>query len=363
MEKINLIVVENDEMYLNAFKNYIINNYSGRFNIICYTDISILNENINKMKNKDVLLIDEELFEQINDLSTIKTVLILTNGNFEECEGYKTINKFQAISNICEEIINSFNSISREHKKIEKIVKKGDAKTRIITVYSPVGGSGKTSVATTLSVCLAERNMKVLYLNFEDIQSTSTYFNENKLKSFSELIYYIKEENENFREKFFEIVNVDNDTGVNFLESTDNILDIEDINQNDIKWFIEKILEFKYFDYVIIDTSSKFNSVYKMIMDCSEMIICPFLYEETSIKKLEIFLSNIDFIDKIVFLLNKINPNINNIDFPECLEKAEKEIRKIIELDESMIYSLETNCLNSNIIKSKISQLIDELDF
>ena len=183
MAKINLIVLDSDEMYLNAFKNYITNNYSGRFNIICYTDISILNENISKMKNKDVLLINEELFEQINAFSNIGTVLILTNGNIEGYEGYKTINKYQAISNICEEIINSFNNINKEHKKIEKIVKRGDAKTSIVTVYSPVGGSGKTSVATTLSVCLTERNMKVLYLNFEDIQSTSVYFDENKLKS------------------------------------------------------------------------------------------------------------------------------------------------------------------------------------
>lgn len=362
MAKINLIVLDSDEMYLNAFKNYIINNYSEKFNIICYTNSSILFENINKIKNKDILLINEEFFEKEITSLNISVVLILSGNNVKEYEEYKVINKFQAISNICEEVINSFNVTNTSHKKIEKIVK-NDAKTRIITIYSPVGGSGKTSIAINLAVCLSERKMKVLYLNFEDIQSTTIYFNEDKLKSFSELIYYIKEKNENFREKFFEIVSVDEcNELLYFLESTDNILDIEDMNQKDIKWFIEKILEFQYFDYVIIDTSSKFNSVYKMIMDCSEFIICPFLNENISIKKLEIFLLNVDFIEKIIFVLNKINPNVSHIEVPKCLADEEKGIKKIIELDNNLIYSKEINCLDSYIMRNRILELIDDLN-
>ncbi|QGS68934.1 AAA family ATPase [Oceanobacillus sp. 143] len=52
--------------------------------------------------------------------------------------------------------------------------------TKVLSVYSPVGGAGKTTIAVNLSKQLALNNAKVFYLNLELINTTSLYFSSSE---------------------------------------------------------------------------------------------------------------------------------------------------------------------------------------
>ena len=63
---------------------------------------------------------------------------------------------------------------------------------RVIAVYSPIGGSGKSTIAAGLSVQCARRGMKVLYLNFERASCTSAFFNPGQGVNLSRVMLSIK---------------------------------------------------------------------------------------------------------------------------------------------------------------------------
>ncbi|MFP3489035.1 hypothetical protein R0K20_15640, partial [Staphylococcus sp. SIMBA_130] len=67
-------------------------------------------------------------------------------------------------------------------------------KTKVITVYSPIGGCGKTAIATNLSKQLALNHAKVFYLNLELLNTTRLYFTSAEDNPSLQIFYYVKAE-------------------------------------------------------------------------------------------------------------------------------------------------------------------------
>jgi MinD-like ATPase involved in chromosome partitioning or flagellar assembly len=62
----------------------------------------------------------------------------------------------------------------------------------VISVVSPAGGTGKSSIAAGCSILCAGRGMRAFYMDLEDIPSTEMFFHGDSRQSFSNVIYQLK---------------------------------------------------------------------------------------------------------------------------------------------------------------------------
>ena len=359
MNKIGLIIVDHDENYLSYLNNYLSSISKGKFEINCFTDKDTFISQINNIKKKDVLIINTEMYDEVIETLGISSVLFLDESNdITEYEDNRVLHKFRDVKNIQERAVKAY--LEGNPKKVKKVYAK-NTETQIITVYSPVGGCGKSLLAATLSNALAEEGKKVLYLNLEDIQSTSLYFSGKGNIGFSDIILDVKDKSDNFINKLITGSAVDSSTNVSYLNPTENILDIEDINEEDIKWLLEAILKANKYSYVIIDTVSKFNSVYSVVLNSSHYVITPILCDENSKKKLEKFVLDVGAIDKYHFVYNMYDGTFE-LEIPECLYNLDKEVAVVINEDRSLRNLQGENLINGEVIKSAAVTLIETLE-
>ncbi len=356
MTKLSLIIVDNDEIYLSYLNKFLSSTYQGQFEITCFSDEEIFLETIDTIRKKDVLVINKDIYDKNADAIDINIVLKLVEGNeIIDEDSEKIINKYKDVKIIKDIVLREY--MNYNPRKTTRIQTQ-NTNTKTITVYSPIGGSGKTTIATGISTQLAKQGRKVFYLNLEDIQSTNMYFNETDKASLSDIIFEVKDRVDNFREKLDNAISTDS-TGTMYLASTSNILDIEDITQEDIKWMIEEILKMKMFDYIVIDTSSKYNGVYDVILNSSDIVITPIVNNKTSINKIDKFIKNQSNLDKYCFVQNRNTQGYTmNI---QSLKYINSKIETSIVEDRNLNEYSEKQVINSTTIKNAINEIIDNL--
>ena len=363
MKKLNLIIADYNEEYLSRLYSYILSEHKTSFEINCFSDKELLIESIKQIKDKSnlVLVIDNKLYDLSLENMGISTIISLVDYEIDDSE-IKKIHKYRDVGCFKDKVIRAYSECNPENI-IE--IQSNNAETKIIAVYSPVGGCGKSTISAALSCELVERGNEVFYLNLEDIQSTDLYFNGENNKNLSDVILEVKDRDNNFVSKLLESINVDKETGVAYLNPTESIFDIEDMSEEDAKWIIEGLCEEGKYNYIIIDMSAKFNSLYNMILksDLTKNIICPVINDKTSLNKLNKFISNIssghiNSIEKYFFLYNidngvygYENSNNDNVEFKISIREI-KELRKASGKD----------VINSSFIKTYMNQIIKCLD-
>lgn len=342
MSKINLVIAEEDSDYLNGLVRFIANNFEATFKITCFTKREFLKKYIDSGRGMDILLIKPEIYYEEIKNNNVKSIIILSDNKESNCHGYPAIKKYQSGQRLCEEILNIYKSENNEKLEEDK-----DEKCSIVTIYSPVGGVGKSTIAISLAMRLKEIRKKVLYLNLEDLQSTEAYFNCNTNKNMSDLLYFVKERDNDFKGEVQEILMEDTGTGINYFAPVDSALDVEGLVQEDMKFMLNEMSSSKLFDYIIIDLSSKFNSSYKMLLELSSRVIVPIVEGKLVQIKLENFISQMGNIDNMFFVQNKFKES-NEFTIPEVLIKEKRPIIQALYYDPFL-----KNINNAKEIKSK----------
>ncbi|KHD34609.1 plasmid partitioning protein ParA [Clostridium acetobutylicum] len=333
MAKINLIIAETDGAYLKGLVNYISSNFEDTFRITCFTNREYLEKYISSGRVSDILLIKTDMFYEGLMKNSIKSIAILSEGgNMDEFNGLPVVKKYQPGEKLCREILNIYYNNNPEVAPYKEVKKQEGS---IITLYSPVGGIGKSTIAIEMAKKLSDSNKKVLYLNLEDLQSTLVFFECSTSKNMSDFLYFIKERDENFKEVLKDIVLKDEESGINYFAPVDSVLDIEDLKVDDVKFMLQKLIEANMYNYIIIDLSSTFNINYKTIFEMSSKIIVPIGQDKLSSVKLQNFLKQLDNLENFSFIQNKYKDNLETI-IPHVLLREKKPIIQKIYYDEAL---------------------------
>ena len=166
MNRFSMVICVFDEIYLSSLEIGLLKGLGDKSEIMLITNREYFDWFFGKPQKIDVLIIEEELYEETIQRHNIGTVFILQ----EEAEsrqfkdGAVSLFKYSSVKEIYYKIL------GRLGEKIKDNDENTD-KTEIILVYSPVGGSGKTTTALNICSELADYNKKVLYLNIESVQS------------------------------------------------------------------------------------------------------------------------------------------------------------------------------------------------
>ena len=191
---------------------------------------------------------------------------------------------------------------------------------KVIVVYSPKGGTGKTTIATNLALALQSEETRTLLIDtnvqFGDV---AVFLNEQVKNNILDLTPRVDELDREFIE---EIAVMHNASGLRILAAPTKPELAENVGSEEFS----KLLDFlrQMYSYIVIDTASYLSVLVQSALDCSDVIVLITTQDIPSIKNANSFLMLADSSgikrDRILFIMNRltnVSPSLQN-----GLEKA-----------------------------------------
>jgi pilus assembly protein CpaE len=210
---------------------------------------------------------------------------------------------------------------------------------KVITFYSPKGGSGCTTLATNLAVCLNNEDTSVAIvdgnLQFGDV---AVFLNEQGKFSILDLTSRADELDP-------DIINSvtirHSQSGIKILAAPMKPEQSDMVSGEDFS----KVLRYmrNMFSYVIVDTASALQNITASAINNSDLLILLTTQDIPSIKNSRLFLDEIDALGferkRIVFVMNKYDKRIG-ITPEKVSENLKQEITAVIPFEERVIVSV-----------------------
>lgn len=307
MAKINIVIADSDELYLNHLTNYLIE-HMNTFEVYSFTSKESMIKFISDRSNKiDIIAFTEDLEDGTISVSNIPAKILLSDGTFTDLEGYKSVNKYQK----AEKFINDILLIYADITGRVEAVSTGDKDTKIIGFFSPVGGSGKTTLSLGLAYALARQGKNVFYLNAERINSTAGVLNAAGQGSMSDVYLAAKTKGANLALRIIANKYTEVSTGLSYINPAESSLEINELTEQEFKNLMHEFESLGEFNVVIVDFDSEFNKEKIEMLASVDKIFVPFTTEGTSLSKMELFIKELRMYDDLIDIYNKINPVLN----------------------------------------------------
>lgn len=317
MGRLNLVICDIDEAYTESIVNFLMTNHSQRFQVSSFTKKNLLEGFLNQNSKKiDVLLICPEFYGDDLSKNNITSIVLLASGNMvENIPDVGVIKKYQHGDKLVGDLIN----IISDKSEVISLNSVGTKKTKVVAVYSPIGGVGKTTISMCLSKQCAKVGLQVFYLNIEALQSTSFFFNCKGEQNISSILFYIKEKSKNLQLKIEGSRHIDSDTNVHYFCPPDSMFDIQEVESDEIKKLVSELKDMAQYDIVFVDMSSELNNRNLALLEVCDEIILAFPQDAVSGVKAELFEKELEIIrdrkkidvsDKITIVLNKYSSHM-----------------------------------------------------
>jgi pilus assembly protein CpaE len=206
---------------------------------------------------------------------------------------------------------------------------------KIITVYSPKGGTGCTTVAVNLAIALNNEDTRTVLvdanLQFGDV---AIFMNEHGKNTVLELAPRVAELDTEVVE---EILIRHEASGIRVLPAPQRPESAEEVSADQ---FLQ-VLQFlqRMYSYVVVDTSSILNDVTLATIDASDIIVLITTQEIPAIKNARLFLDLLQTMgigkERTVFSMNRFDKRIA-ITPERVSENLKHEVTAVIPLDEKV---------------------------
>lgn len=313
MAKLNLVIADLDARYAKGLSDYINCNHSTAFMVNCFTRPDALACYLKKQQQADVLLISPDFYDISLSNPNIKLKVLLSSGTLSrDYPDFQILNKYSTGEKLLGDIVYLYSKLNPFEQRLSPCVKD----TTLIGVYSPAGGTGKTTIAAALSAACTSMGMQSFYLNLESIQSTGMLFASKGKRNLSYIFYYLKEKSRSLAFRMEGIKSTDTGYGVQYFKPPESPLEYEEIVQEELEQLLNAIREMGSCSYVFIDMSSSFDSKNYKIMDLCDHVVLVSLQEPISLHKRRIFQNELvklsesdkdNISDKLIDVVNRYN--------------------------------------------------------
>ncbi len=243
MEIISIILATYDQDYAKALTKCITeDNPNLVFKLLQPEELCELNS----FDGIDIILSDKVL-----DIKSDYLMLLEKRSDCNKDDLKKiTLYKYDTAENIYNAIILEY-CMKTGYRLFRPMLKK----SQTILFCSAEGGTGKTSVALGLAQELTRyHGKKVLYISYEEFESTNSYFKESKEKSITNYLYYIYKNKKNIAP--VDSFTVSDDYGVKSFSSLGGRNQLKLLNVEELSDLFNIIQENGDFDYIFIDNDT-----------------------------------------------------------------------------------------------------------
>ena len=210
---------------------------------------------------------------------------------------------------------------------------------KVITFYSPKGGSGCTTLATNLAVCLNNEDTSVVIidanLQFGDV---AVFLNEQGKFSILDLAPRVDELDPDFVNS---VTIRHSQSGIKILAAPMKPEQSDVVSAEQFS----KVLRYlrNMFSYIIIDTASALQDITASAINNSDLLILLTTQDIPSIKNSRLFLDETDALGferkRIIFVMNKFDKRIG-ITPEKVSENLKQDISSVIPFEERVIVSV-----------------------
>lgn len=350
MKKLKVIIADNNKDYSQRLFSALEKKYNN-------LDLTLSDKiGFSKMLQKriyDVALFDVSVYSNDINLKNAKMPLVLLDEDDDNSIKLansigKYVKKYQHIDGMYKEIIGFFSEMGDG-----QVLNSGSASSQLICFYSPAGGTGKTTISLSASEMIANRGIRVLYLNFEDVASYGLILGAKTGKGIDEVIYQL-DKGINMPMKISSLLQKSK-SGVMFFNMFSNIMDVTEIKSDKISAFIDVLMTAGICDCIIVDMNTSLSGINSVILDKADKIILVETPDSICVEKISRmnFHKNIfeDYFSKMAVVKNKTassgDESITGLEvvsvvpkmYSDSTEKIIEEITKKAKLDIARIIS------------------------
>lgn len=217
----------------------------------------------------DVVLFDPDMTEEKMSFPGAKLPVCLYSDGTRNAglytETVKVI-KYQRISSIYKEVIREYAEKAGYSADFDH-----SQSTSVVAVYSPVGGSGKTTIALALASQLTSRGKTVLFVSLEQLDS-SFCMNPKTEEGLVTLVEAAADERVNFELKVKGTIK----QGLNnmfYVEGFERLADYDAITAEEMSGVINKIRRCGVCDAVVVDMENSLNPVGKALVELADSVL------------------------------------------------------------------------------------------
>ena len=219
---------------------------------------------------------------------------------------------------------------------VSSVIGYGGPKGKIVTIYSPKGGTGCTTLAVNLALTLNNEDTRVVLvdgnLQFGDV---AVFINEQGKNTIVDLAPRAEELDPEIIE---DVMLKHAGSGLHVLAAPTRPEYAEKVSSSQFA----KVLEYlrQMYAYVIVDTSAFLTDVTLSAIDVSDLVVLVTTQDIPSIKNCRLFLDLLQTLgierDRILFVMNRYDKRIN-ITPERVTENLKQEVVSVIPLDEATV--------------------------
>ena len=298
--KIRAMVYSANHYFVDCLNNYVMESANKDFEFSFFSEETAA-VNFLKSHRVDVLLADE-LFLQENEVSADIVRLEISNRTRVDIQGTRhELNIYQRGVDILGDLQKVMLALSGKGRP------GGSGTSKIISFYSPQGGSGKT---TLIYICalLCARNGTSVYLNLEEFGHTDHLYQTSFQTGMEEVLFAIKDKRDvaacisNSLQKDARNVSV--------MPTMKNYSDLTALTAEDIDLLLKALQQVSGADFVFVDISGSLTPQNRKVLELSDYSFWVFDDTDVGRGKMERIrndqsVQGAEYFDRSYFLINK----------------------------------------------------------
>ena len=268
-KKHNLVILDSDYDYVRSIEPEIIRRYADKVDVQIITDEAFMDIWFQEKREIDVLIIDQNHYgDYLKEHVIRQTFLMIPEIDIEQKtpRNVSVMVKYLPENELFEAVNDAFARIDLEAVDPDH---KPQHETRVVAVYSPIGGCGKSLICIGLARKLRMLDQKVLLIGCDDVQSFSV-FGDLDLHADAYLAEELRDPGEN---TYWTILQNLAGGDVTYLKSFDRAPHALGVGRTQWKSFVRLMKEKGDFDYLILDIGCRVDEAGTALMNQADEIV------------------------------------------------------------------------------------------
>lgn len=274
MEKCKIILADTDLSYLSTIELLLLREYGSQADLQLITDADYLTSYFAEPRKTDVLVINEDLWQEDFRRQDIHQVFLLSEDEHPQIRtGENDILLYKYTS--ARDVFASINIVLRRLAGTRT-----QLPTQVLMVYSPQGGSGKTVTAMGICCGLVNIGSKVLYINTEPLQTFSGFLPEDRAMTerlVKQMLTGSVEAGELraniFRDEF------------DYLAPMQYAMTSYGMDESRYTALLRTAVKSLGYDFIVLDCSSDFTAAKAGLMKSAAFVVLPFRADPGGLQK------------------------------------------------------------------------------
>lgn len=271
MKKLQLFVLDDDMFYAERLAIFIrATEFAERVQVKLFSQVELLMQVLEEPNLKGVLLISDAFYPLLQHHRTSLSKIFLSQ-HIRNSDSLETVHPFLFRFQPLHELISHIQALYTERSPSSSGRTQSN-RTRVISVYSSSGNSGKSITAVHMAKQLAFRGERVLYLSLESTSSASQWL-QGESGRLSQLLYYLKDSSESIGPKLALLKSHDATRRFDYLTPIEQMREMQEMSGEQVKKLIASIVGLSVYDTLIVDLETSVHPRIIKSLELSDAII------------------------------------------------------------------------------------------